>query len=126
VLVECLLQTLKACGVCAHGTALFLQDDVLGGCWAHHFREPPEMGWAPAGPAAGAASVSEHKGFETELGVFASADGIFTGPTEIANGGICDLGHIHRRESARAGQAGQGHGVPAVSVDAIARFVGNQ
>ena len=84
------------------------------------------MGRAPIGPARVADIVSEQEGFETELGVFEIADGIFTRPGEITHGFIFHLGDIDRSEITRAGQAGQLHGVSAVGFDPITRFFGNQ
>jgi hypothetical protein len=44
--------------------------------------------------------VSEQEGFETELGVFEIADGVFTRPRQVANGFIFDLGNRDHGEIA--------------------------
>ena len=124
MLLEFLFETLEAFGVFVHRTDIFLKDDLLRRCGTDHFREPPEVGRAPIGPARVADIVSEQEGFETELGVFEIAEGIFTCPGEIANGFIFHLGDIDRGEITRARQAGQLHGVPAVGFDAVTGFLG--
>ena len=65
-------------------TDIFLKDDVLRRCGTDHLREPSEVGRAPSGPAHITDILSQQKGFQTELGVFEIADGIFTRPGEIA------------------------------------------
>ena len=77
---------------------VFLKNDLLRGRGTDNFREPPQVGRAPIGPAGVADIVSEQKGFEPELSVFAIADGLFTSPGEVANGFILDLGDIDRSE----------------------------
>jgi hypothetical protein len=109
-----------------NGMAIFLKDHVLSRCGADDFREPPEVGWAPMSPAHVPAILSQHKGFETALGVFESAEGIFTRPGEIPDGFIFHLGDRDHRESPRAGEPGQWHGVSTVGFDPIAWFVGDQ
>ena len=79
------------------------KDDLLSRCGADDFREPPEVGWAPMSPAHVTDILSQQKGFETELGVFEIADGIFTRPGEIPDGFLFHLGDIDHREIPRAG-----------------------
>jgi hypothetical protein len=50
-LLECLVETLAACGVFGHRTDLGLAHDVLRRCRTADFRAPPAMGRAPMGPA---------------------------------------------------------------------------
>jgi hypothetical protein len=54
LLVACLVETLEAFVVCAHGSDLFLENDVLSRCGTDDFREPSEVGRAPMSPAHGA------------------------------------------------------------------------
>ena len=75
---------------------VFLKNDGLRGRGTDNFREPPQVGRAPIGPAGVADIVSEQKGFEPEFGVFEITDGIFTSPAEVANGFLLDLGDIDR------------------------------
>ena len=78
--------------VFAHRTDIFLKDDLLNGRGTDHFREPSQVGRAPIGPAHVPDIVSEQEGFETELGVFQIADGVFTRAGEVTNGFIFHLG----------------------------------
>lgn len=125
-LLAVLGETLEAFRVFGHGTDRVLQDDLLRRCWAHHLREPPEMGRVPGGPARVPDVVPAQKGFETELGIFEIAEGIFACPGEVAHGFICHLGDLDRGEIPRARQAGQWHGVPAGRVDAGTGLFGTQ
>src|SRR5262249_40612994 len=75
--LQLLVQTSKTCGGCVPCTDIFLEDALLSGRWTTDCREPSEVGRAPIGPASGADGLSEPEGFETELGVLESADGIF-------------------------------------------------
>ena len=115
----------KRSGV-GHRTDICLEHDVLRRGRADDLREPPEMGRAPIGPAGVADILAEQEGFETKLGVFAIADGIFTGSGELANRFIVHFGDIHGCEIPRACQPGQLHGVTAVGFDAVTSLFGNQ
>ena len=79
---------------------VFLNNDLLRGRGTDNFREPPQVGRAPIGPAGVADIVAQQKGFKTEFGVFEITDGIFTRPGEVANGFILDLGDIDHSEIA--------------------------
>ncbi len=92
VVLECLVETLEAFGVFGHGSDIFLKDDVLCWCGADHFRQPPERGRAPSGPAGGADIVSEYERVESQRGVLKIAAGIFTCPSEVSYGVICHCG----------------------------------
>ena len=97
LVLEFLFETLESFGMLMNGMDIFLKDDLLSRCGADDFREPPEVGRAPVGPARVADIVSEQEGFEPELGVFKIADGVFTRPGEIPDGFICHLwGHRPR------------------------------
>ena len=126
MILQFLFETLESFGLLMNRTDIFLKDDLLRRCGTDHLREPAEMGRAPIGPAHLPDILSQQKGFETELGVFEIAEGIFTRPGEIANGFILDLGDLDRGEITRARQAGQLHGVPAVGFDPVARLLGDQ
>ena len=107
LLVECLFETLEAFGVFVDRADIFLKDDLLRWGGTDHFSEPPEVGRAPIGPAGIADIVSQQEGFETKLGVFEIAEGIFTRPGQVANGFIFDFGDIDRGEITRAREPGQ-------------------
>jgi hypothetical protein len=83
-----------------HCSDVCLKNHLLRGRGTDHFREPPQVGRAPIGPAGVAASVAQQKGFKTALGVCAITDGICTRPGEVAHGFILDLGDIDHSESA--------------------------
>lgn len=95
VLMACVFQTLEAFAVCMDGADLFLQDHWLRRGGTDHRREPPQVGRAPLGPARGTPIVSEQAGFEPERGVFASAQGLFTCPREVAHRCLFALGDLH-------------------------------
>jgi hypothetical protein len=92
LLVACLCETLEACGVVVHRTDICLQADVLSRGGAAHLSEPAQVGRGPIGPAGVSDILSEQEGLETELGVFAIADGVCTRPSEIPDGFICNGG----------------------------------
>jgi hypothetical protein len=109
-----------------HRTDVFLKDDVLRRGGTDDLREPPQVGRAPSGPACVTNIGSEHKGCETQLGVFKIAERIFTGPREVANRFIVDLGDLDHSESPRARQAGQWQGVPTIRLHTVTGLFGNQ
>jgi hypothetical protein len=100
VIVECLFQTLEACGMFGDGTDICLQDDGLRRGRADHCREPSERGRAPIGPAHGADSGSEQERFEAKLGVCEIAAGLCTIPAEVTHGCVFHLGDRDRGEIA--------------------------
>src|SRR5262244_4615536 len=126
VLLELLVETLEAVSVFGYRTDIFLEHDLLCRRRADDLGKPPEMGRAPIGPAGVADIMAEQEGFETELGVLAIAEGIFTGAGEIANRFIVHCGDIHDSEIPRAGQPGQLHGVSAVGFDAVTSLFGDK
>jgi hypothetical protein len=105
---------------------VFLKNHVLRGRGTDHFREPPQVGRAPIGPAGVADIGAEQKGCETEFGVFASTDGIFTRPREVTHGFSVDLRDIDRREIACASEARQLQSIPAVRFDPITGLFGHE
>jgi hypothetical protein len=126
VILAFLFETLEACGVFVDGSDIFWKDDGLRWCGADHFREPPEMGRAPMGPAGVAAIVSEYESVESKLGVLKSAEGSFTGPSEVSYGFIFHFGDIDHGALTRARQPGQLPGVPAVGFDGGTGRFGNE
>jgi hypothetical protein len=93
---------------------------------ADHCREPRARGGAPMGGAHGATSVSEQESFEAQLRVLKSAEGIFTGPAEVAYGFVFHLGDRDRGEVARACQPGHWPGVSPVCFDAVTGLFGHE
>ena len=124
VVLQVLLQAPKPFGVFVNRTDLCLQDDGLRWDRADHLREPPQVGRAPIGPAHVTDIVSAHEGFETARGVFASADGICTCPSQIAHGFIVDCGDRDGGEITRARQASQLPGSLRCVVTRAPGFVG--
>src|SRR5262249_13787515 len=98
--LQFLFETLEAFGILSNRTDVFLKDDLLRCCRTDDFREPPQVGWAPIGPARIADILSEQEGFETELGILEIANGVFTRPGEVADGFIFDLGDRDQGEIA--------------------------
>jgi hypothetical protein len=120
LLVECLFETLEACGVRGDRSHLVLEDDVLRGGGTHHRGEPPEVGWAPRGPACIAHIGPAQEGFQAECCRFALIAGSFTGAGEVADGFIVHGGDIDGGEIPRAHQARQLHGITTVGFHAVA------
>ena len=126
LLAAFLVQTPEARGVLRDGPDLFLKDDLLRRGGADDFREPPEVGRTPVGPARIADILAEQEGLETERGILKVADRIFARPGEIPDRFIVHFGDRHGGQVSRAGQAGQLHGVTAVRFDPIPSLCGNQ
>ena len=123
--LKCLLQTLQAFGVFVDRAHVCLEDTLLSRCGTDYFREPPEMGWAPGGPACVAEVVSEQKGCEPKLSRLDIADGLFTRAGEVTDGRIFHLGNIHGGEVPRAHQPSELDGIPTVGFHAVAGLFGN-
>jgi hypothetical protein len=94
VIVSCLFEALEAFGRLMNRTAICLKDEVRRWCGTDHRRAPAEVGRAPLGPAHIPDILSQQQGFQTALGVFAIAEGLFTRPGAIAKGCIFDCGDI--------------------------------
>jgi hypothetical protein len=124
--VECLVEPLAAFGVCGERTALFLQDDGLRWGRADHCRTPPERGWAPMGWARGAAIVAKQERFEAKLHGLQSAEGLVTGPAEVAYGFVFPRGDRDGGEGARACQPGPWPGVSPRRCDAVPSRCGQE
>jgi hypothetical protein len=125
-LLACLREPLEACGMLMNRADVFLKNDLWRGRRTDDFREPPQVGRTPIGPAGGADSVSEHKGVETALGVFEITECLFTRPGEVAHGCIVDLRDIDRSELACASEASALPSVPAVRFDPITSLFRNE
>ena len=123
LLAEFLVQTPEALGVLRDGPDIFLKDDLLRRGGADDFREPPEVGRTPVGPARIADILAEQEGLKTELGIFKVADRIFARPGEITDRCIVHLGDIHRDQSG-SGQPGQLDRVTAARFYPIPAFLG--
>ena len=126
LLVEFLFEPLESLCRLGDRPDICLKDHVLRGGGTDHLSEPPEVGWAPAGPACIADIVSEQKGLESELGSLEVSPRIFAGAGEIANGLIFDRGNVDGGEITRAQQARQLDRIAPVGVDAVAGLLGNQ
>jgi hypothetical protein len=124
--LEFLVEPLEAFGVFRNGADIFLKDDLLRWGRTDDLREPSEMGRVPGGLASVADIVTQHEGFETELGVFQIAAGICTRPCESATSFLFDLGDIDESAVPRAGQSGQLYGVSAIRFDSITGLFGNE
>jgi hypothetical protein len=120
-----LVQTPEARGVLRDGPDICLKDDLLRRGGADDFREPPEVGRPPVGPARLADILAEQEGLATALGLLKVADRLFARPGEITDRFIVPFGDIHGGQVSRAGQAGQVHGVTAVRFDPILSLCGH-
>jgi hypothetical protein len=126
LLLKFLIQSQEAFGGLSKRAEVFLEDELLSGGGTDDFGAPAPMSGAPRGVACRAEIVSEHKGFETELGGLEIAAGSFARPAEGAAGVIFPRGDIDGGQLTRAPQAGQLDGVTRVSLDAIAGLLGKQ
>jgi hypothetical protein len=126
VILEFLFEALEALGVFGDRVHVFLEDNLLGRRGTDDLTEPAQMGWASGGAACIADVVAQEKGFEAMLGRLEIVQGIFTSPTQVADGFVLDLGHIDWGEVARAHQAGQLDRVTTVRFDPIACLFGDQ
>jgi hypothetical protein len=84
VLMQFLFKALEMFAMFAHGTDIFLKNDLVSRRGTDDLREPPQVGRTPIGAAGVTDIVSEQEGFETKFGIFAIADGIFTRAGEMA------------------------------------------
>jgi hypothetical protein len=98
------LQSLEAVGVLIDRADVFLENELLRWGGTDHFREPPQVGRVPGGPARRADILSQEKRFEAKLGGLAIADGIFTRTTQITDGFVLDRGDLDGGEIPRAHQ----------------------
>ena len=126
VLVACVREPLAAFGMLLHRADVFVKNDVVRGGGTDDCREPPQVGRAPIGPARGAAIVAEHKSCETQWGVCAITEGIFTRPGASAHGCIWALGDRDRGAIPCASAARQLPSVPAVRFDPIPSLCGHE
>jgi hypothetical protein len=126
VLAAFLFETLEAVVLFADGSDIVLKDDLLRRGGTDDCRTPSQVGWAPIGPTGVAAIVSEQEGFETEVGIFESTDGLLTCTGESAHGFIFSFGDIDHGEVPGMSQMGELYGIPTISLDAIAGFCGDQ
>ena len=92
---EVLSQPPQALGGLGDGPDVFWQDNRVRRGGTHDFREPPEMGRAPIGPARRADIVAEQERFHPERGVFESADDIFARPRALSERFIVHVRDVH-------------------------------
>src|SRR5919108_4477832 len=88
--------------------------------------KPPEMGWAPRGPAGIADIVLKQEGVQAECCRFEVIDGLVTGSGEVSYGFLCHGRNINRGEVTRAPQARELHGITTVGFDPVAGLFGDQ
>jgi hypothetical protein len=86
---------------------------------------PRRWGRAPVGPAPVAAILAEPERLEPIRGGFEIAHRLFTGSGEIAEGCLLHVGDLPHGELPCTGEPGPWHGVPAVGVEPVARFLGH-
>jgi len=103
-----------------------LEDDLLRGSGADDLGEIAAVSIVPVGAAGVVQTVTEQERLETELGGLEGDDGIFAGACEIADRLVVDGGNIDGVEVSGSEQTGEGDGVAAVGLDAVAGFAWNE
>src|SRR5215212_2748869 len=108
------------------GLPVFAQDQILGRMLEAEVGEPSGMDLGP-GPGAGIdPSVAQQKGLQMlALRAQVRHRGL-TGPHQLAHGLMPRVGDPDAGEFARAMQPGQGDGIPAIGLDALARPLRDQ
>jgi hypothetical protein len=124
--LQLMLQSVEAFGVLVDRADVFLENDWLRWGGTDHFREPPQVGRPPGGPARIADILAQGQRFEAKLGGLEIADGIFTRTTQITDGFVFDRGDIDGGHITRAHQPSPWHGVAAVGFHPVARLFRNQ
>ena len=117
---EVVLKTLQARNGLVDRSPRCLEAHVLGGSVTAHLRAPAARGRAPMRLAGRAARVPEEERVEAKCRGLQVTEGLFTRPAEGAEGLIGCLGALHGRESPRAPQPGQWHGIAAGRFHAVA------
>jgi hypothetical protein len=125
-LVACWFATLETCGVFGDRPDVCLKDHWLRRCGTDHLAQPPEVGWAPGGPAGVTAILPQEKGFQPQRRGLESAARLCTRPAQIPTRFLRNLGDVDGRQVTRAQQAGQCDGVSPGGVDPVAWLVGEQ
>jgi hypothetical protein len=125
-LLECLCQTLAACGVFGDRPHILLEAELWGWRRTDDLRAPSEMGGAPMGLARRAHVLAQEKGFEARRRSVEVTEAIRTGAPQIAHGFGLDLGDVDGGEVARTPQPGQLAGIAAVGVDPVPGLFRNQ
>ena len=125
-LVEFLGKTLEPVGVLGDCPDLCLEDDWLGWGGTDDLAEPAQVRRAPGGPTGIPDIMPQQKGFQAKLGRLEIVERLFTRPTEVTNGFVCDRWDIDRREIPRAHQPRQLDRITTVGFHAVAGLFGNQ
>src|SRR5215470_5720468 len=120
-----LVQTRQPFGVFGDRTDVLLEHDLLCRGGTDDLAEPSEVGWSPGGSARITDIVPQEKGFQPKLRGLQITDGIFTRPAQVSNRFILNRWDIDRGEVARAHQASQFDGIPAVGFDPIPGLFGD-
>jgi hypothetical protein len=96
LLGELVFETRESLYVFIDRPDICLEDHWLGRSGADDLAEPPKVGCTPRGQAYLANIVAQEKRFGPESGGLEIMEGVFTGPSEVANGFIFHGGDIHR------------------------------
>lgn len=116
-LLECLFQTLEACGGFGDRPPIRLEDELVGGRRTADCREPAAMCGAPLGRARRAKGLAQEQGFQALRRSFEVTEAILTGATQLAHGCGIALGDVDGGEVARTHPPGQWAGIAAVGFD---------
>ena len=96
--MECAFQTPQTFRLFRDGLDVCLKDNWLRGCRPDHLAAPAQVSWTLVGASGIAEIVPQQEGFAPQLGRLQIPQGIFSRPTEVADGFIVDGGDIHRGE----------------------------
>ena len=125
-LVACVFQTPQTFSLCSDGLDVCLKDNWRRGCGTDDLAEPAQVGRTPVGPSCRADIVPQQEGFETQFGRLQIAHGLFTCPTQVADGFIIDGGDVDRGEVSRAHEPGPWPGITTVGFDPVTRLFRHQ
>src|SRR5262245_3859188 len=120
------LETQEARHLLVDGLEHLLVDDLLGGCRADDAREIAAVGVVPVGAAGVGETETEEEGLQAVLGGLQDDDRVLAGPREVTHRFVLDRGNVDGLEIPAPQQPGQGDGVAAISLDAVARFAWNE
>jgi hypothetical protein len=102
VILPFLCQTLEAFGVFGNGSDICLKDDLLRRCLTNAFREAPEMGRAPMGPARVADVMPAQEGLEPKFRLRDGNNDLLKDFDDYCEGAITEIVALSREVTDRA------------------------
>lgn len=125
-LAEFSLQALASVVRCSHGSAILLEDALLGGCRTAHFRPPAPMGRPPGGTALIPDILAPQEGLHAGLGGRGLPDRLLTRAGQITDRLVLGRRDIDRSQLPGTHQPGEPGGVTAIGLDAVAHLLRDQ